>query len=277
MSTEHVAAHYSEGGLLAAIEQGLRAAGKSPGSATIDDLAPVDEFHIGGRPATVALCAQLGIGADTEVLDIGCGIGGTARFIASAFAGRVTGIDLTDEYVEVARELSDWTGLGEMVAFETGSALATPFGDDSFDAAVQLHVGMNIEDKAVMFEEVFRVVRPGGRFGVYDVMRMCDDEHDFPVPWAGDPSISFVDTPAHNREALEAAGFVVTTERDRGSFAVGFFDALESRAAERGGPPPLGLHLIMGSAAPTKIANMIAAVRSGTIAPVEFVCEKPVG
>ena len=165
--------HYGGDDLVSAIEAGLAATGKAPNEATIDDLGPVDEFHVGGRPATLALCEQLGLagGAELSVLDIGCGIGGTARCLASNFDCRVTGIDLTPAYVEAARTLSGWTGLTGRVTFEAGSALAMPFPDDSFDVAVMLHVGMNIEDKAALFAEAARVLRPGGRFGVYDIVR----------------------------------------------------------------------------------------------------------
>ena len=199
---EQIAAHYSDGGLLTAITTGLAAMGKSPSSATIEDLAPVDEFHIGGRGATVELCEQMDVQAESEVIDVGCGIGGTARFISSQFGCHVTGIDLTPEYVEVARTLSDWVGLGERVRFEAGSALEMPFADGSFYRATLVHVGMNIDDKPALFKEVFRVLRPGARFGVYDIMAQDGADHAFPVPWATDSSMSFVEPIPYYREAL---------------------------------------------------------------------------
>lgn len=272
---ERIADHYSGGGLLGAIEAGLAAMGKTASTATIEDLAPVDEFHIGGRPATAKLCEQLDVLAESEVLDIGCGIGGAARFISSTFGCRVAGIDLTPEYVDVARTLSDWTGFGGQLRFEAGSALDMPFEDGRFGAATLLHVGMNIQDKGALFEEVFRVLKPGGRFGVYDVMGEAELDHAYPVPWASNASMSFVDSPSTYRQALESAGFVIKTETNRRHFAVDFFAALKQRMAERGGPPPLGLHLIMGSDAPTKIANMVDAIASNALAPVQVVCEKP--
>jgi SAM-dependent methyltransferase len=274
-NNEQIAAHYSGSGLLSSIEAGLTAMGKTASTATMEDLAPVDEFHIGGRAATTELCEQLGVLAESKVVDIGCGIGGTARFISSTFGCRVAGIDLTPEYVDVARTLSEWTGLGERLRFEAGSALDMPFEDGSFDVATQLHVGMNIQDKGALFEEVFRVLQPGGRFGVYDVMSESEAEHAYPVPWASNSSMSFVDSPSNYRQALESAGFVIRTETNRRDFAVDFFVALKQRTAELDGPPPLGLHVIMGSDAPTKIANMIEAIAASALAPVELVCEKP--
>ena len=269
-----VAAHYSSGRLLAAIEAGVSAMGLTADTVSTDDLGPVDEFHVGGRPATTELVAHLGATSDSRLLDVGCGIGGTARFMASTTGSHVTGIDLTPEYIDVARTLSAWTSLDELTDFEVGSALDMPFDDGSFDGATQLHVGMNIADKASLFREVHRVLKPGAQFALYDIMKMSDGEVTFPVPWAGDASSSFVaDLPTYRRD-LEAAGFDVLTERNRGAFAAEFFTAMRERTATAGGPPPLGLHVIMGPDAPTKVANMIAAITAGTLAPVELICRR---
>ena len=270
---DDIAAHYASGGLLAAIIDGLGRSGTTAERATIDDLAPVDEFHIGGRPATRRLCERIDIGADHHVLDIGCGIGGTARFLASEFGCSVTGIDLTPEYIEVARVLSGWTGLGERTAFTIGSALDTGAVDGTFDRAVQIHVGMNIADKRSLFTEVHRVLRPGGEFGLYDIMSTAPGDVSFPVPWASNPSMSHIEPAAAYRADLEAAGFDVVHVDDRGEFARDFFARLAS--AGDGGPPPLGLHVIMGADAPAKIENMVAAVSAGTLAPTEIVARKP--
>lgn len=264
--------HYGGDGLLMAIEAGLAAAGTSPERATVEDLAPVDEFHVGGRGATTALCDQLDIVPGQEVLDIGCGIGGTARFVASNNSCRVTGIDLNPTYVDVARTLTGWTGLSDRIRFEAGSALELPFDDDSFDRAVQLHVGMNIGDKTGLFAEVARVLRPAGRLAVYDIVRVGTDPIPYPMPWASDESQSFVADPTGYRHALEGAGFVVT-ERDRRQFAVDFFAAQSGGNSSRSGPPPLGVHLIIGSDAPAKLGNLRNAIVDGVLAPMEFICE----
>jgi SAM-dependent methyltransferase len=141
--------HYTRQGLGKAITSALEVVTDGNRPATIEDLAPVDEFHIGGRPATVRLFEQVGLSTSDHVLDVGSGIGGTSRFVAHTFGSRVDGIDLTPEFCEVATELSDLVGLGDRVSFQPGSALDMPFDDNSFDAAFMLHVGMNIEDKAV--------------------------------------------------------------------------------------------------------------------------------
>ena len=271
---EDIARHYGTGGLLDRIRAGLRQAGIDPDRAGPADLKPVDEFHIGGAAATEALLGQAALRPDMAVLDIGCGIGGTTRLIAERVGARVTGIDLTEEFVATARALSETVGLEDRTEFRTGSAIAMPFEDDSFDAALLLHVGMNIADKRALMTEVARVLRPSAAFLVYDVMRTGEGELDFPVPWASTPETSFVATAQEYREAARAAGFEVAQERERRDFALDFFARIQARIAESG-PPPLGIHLLMGETAREKIANTVANIKAGRIAPVEMILRAP--
>lgn len=266
-----VARHYGAADLIGRIKAGLAALGLDPAAVRPEDLSPVDEFHIGGFAATEALAAQMEIAPGAEVLDIGSGLGGTARYLVRRFGARVTGLDLTAAYVETARALSAMVGLGEATRFETGSALAMPFADAGFDAALLVHVGMNIPDKARLFAEARRVLRPGGVFAVYEVMRTGEGELDFPVPWAMDATTSFLATPEEYRAAARAAGFTLTAERERRAFALDFFGRMTARMKKAGGPPPLGIHLLMGESAPEKIANMVANIEAGRIAPVEII------
>lgn len=271
---QDVSQHYTHGDLVAAIRRGIEALGKTTDSVTVDDLAPVDEFHIGGRRASEDFLDQLELDGDRHALDIGCGLGGAARFAASRYGCQVTGIDLTPEYVETANEVCGWVGLAGRVRAQQGSALALPFADGSFDRAYMLHVGMNIADKAKLCSEVGRVLKGGSLFGIYDVMLTGDGELTYPVPWATTPSSSAVAPPGEYRDALEKAGFTVVAERNRREFALAFFDQLRARTAAAGGPPPLGLHILMGRNTPEKVQNMIANIASGKIAPVELIARK---
>jgi SAM-dependent methyltransferase len=271
MPTEgDVARHYTHGSLTEAIRQALEKLGKTPRTVTVDDLAPIDEFHIGGRQASEDFLGQLGVGEGALVLDVGSGVGGTSRFAAMRHGWRLTGIDLTPEYVETARELNHWLGLNERIDLRVGSALDLPFENGRFDAAYMLHVGMNIADKGRLFAEVARVLKPEGSFGVYDVMRTGEGDIAFPVPWAATPATSFLATPADYRAAFAAAGFRVRHERNRREFALSFFEAMQARIAVHG-PPPLGLHVLMGETRAEKVRNMIANVKAGLIAPVEMI------
>jgi len=266
-----VAQHYTHGSLEAAILDGLRRSGKDADRLDPDDLAPADEFHIGGRQATMEFADQLGLRPGMELLDIGSGIGGPARYFAHHRKCRVTGIDLTDEYVRVAGALSQRAGLAGNLKFVQGSALALPFPPGSFDVAYMLHVGMNIADKATLFGQVKRVLKPGGTFGVYDVMRIGSGDLAYPVPWARTAESSFVADAGDYRRLLRDAGFDVQKERERRAFAIEFFKKMQARVAESG-LPPLGLHIAMGADFPHMVRNLVANLENGLLAPIEMIC-----
>lgn len=269
-----VAAHYTTGDLLTRIKAALAAAGADPEAPTPEDLKPVDEFHTGGLAATEDLLAQVEITPETRVLDIGSGLGGTARFIAHRHGATVTGIDLTPLYVETATALSAMAGLGTLTRFEAASALEMPIESGSIDLATMFHVGMNIEDKGALLAEAGRVLAPGGRFALFDVMQIGPGEIAFPVPWAERAELSRVAAPEAYREAAAAAGLTPVAERARGDFALAFFAKVFAHIAEHG-PPPVGIHLLMRETAPQKIQNYVACVERGTIAPVEMIYAKP--
>jgi ubiquinone/menaquinone biosynthesis C-methylase UbiE len=269
-----VSRHYSRQSLTEDIRAGLAALGRTPTAVTIDDLAPVDEFHTGGRRATEDLLDQLELAAAMHVLDVGCGLGGPARLAAARHACRVTGIDLSGDYVAAGNMLSRWVGLERTVTLLQGSALSLPFADRSFDGAWMLHVGMNIDDKERLAGELARVLRPGACLGIYDMMRVGVGELAYPVPWAATAELSALAEPARYRSALEAAGFALTAERDRRDFALDFFAQMRARAAGAAGPPPLGIHLLMGSSTSEKLKNMVGNIAEGRIAPVELISRR---
>ncbi len=273
-SEQTVLRHYAHGALAASIRAALLAAGKDPDAPTTDDLAPLDEFHIGGRTATVELAERLGLEAEARVIDLGCGIGGSARYLADKFRCRVVGVDLSAEYVTVAADLSHRVGLGDYIAYVQASATALPFRAGAFGGAIMLHVGMNIADKAALFAEVRRVLAPGAPFGLYDVMRAGAGELTFPLPWASEPVTSVLESAESYAALLRQAGFHMIALRDRGKAALDTLHRLTARA-QRQGPSPLGLHVIMGPQAQRKVANMTALLAAGVIAPVEMVARAP--
>lgn len=268
-----VARHYAHGSLEQAIFGALSASGKDLSKLTPADLAPIDEFHIGGRQATADLATQVQFASGSHLLDIGSGLGGASRYFAHEYKCRVTGIDLTEEYVRVAEALSRCVGLEKQVSYIHGSALAVPSAPHSFDGAYMLHVGMNVPDKEGLFAEVHRVLKPSGVFAIYDVMR-TEKAGDlaFPVPWASSPDTSFVESAADYRSLLERAGFAIEKERSRREFAIEFFRQMRARAAEADGPPPVGLHILMGTSTTQKVRNMLDNLERGLIEPTEIVC-----
>ncbi|WP_020405824.1 class I SAM-dependent methyltransferase [Hahella ganghwensis] len=269
-----VASHYTHGDLLTAIKTSLADVGKSLDELTIHDLAALDEFHIGGRAATENLLNQLDIEITDHLLDIGCGIGGAARYAAQSFAGRVTGVDLTEEYINTGNEICSWVSLQDRVTLACESALALPYKEQSFDAGYMMHVGMNIEDKACLFSEIYRVLKPGSKFGVYDVMLVGNDEPTFPMPWANTPDTSSLSSPAEYHRLLLQAGFDILATDNRREFALSFFDEMRARMAALEGQPHLGLHTLIGGDMAEKFRNLIAAVTAGVLAPVEVIVIK---
>lgn len=270
-----VTEHYGRGDLTEVIRSGLEKLGLTSDSVGPDDLAPVDEFHIGGRVATEHFLEQLDLRPEDNVLDLGCGLGGASRFTAGHYGCHVTGIDLTPDYIETGTILCAWVGLQTRVRLEQGSATALPYDDHSFDKAYMLHVGMNIADKAALARELFRVVKPGGKLGIYDIMRVGDGDLTFPLPWATEAEGSAVASPQDYKDALMAVGFVLLAEQDRTEFALDFFARLQNAAAKAAGPPALGLHLLMGKSGPAKIRNLIENIAQHRLAPVELIAQRP--
>jgi SAM-dependent methyltransferase len=213
--TSRVRDHYGTPSLSERVDAALVRAGLSEGPIDWSALAPIDEFHTGGLAATREVVSALDPAAGDQVLDVGSGLGGPARLIAAQRECDVTGIDLTPEFVEVAQRLTERTGLSDRVRFVCADALELPFDDAAFDAAVTLHVAMNIADRARLYAEIRRVMRPGGRFALYDVVAGEGEPLTFPVPWARDPDTSFLLTGEQTRAAVAAAGFEEVSFADR--------------------------------------------------------------
>ena len=267
-----VADHYTSGGLTSRVEAALAALGVEPENAAPDDLKPVDEFHTGGVQATDDLLDQLAITKETRVLDIGCGLGGAARHVAHRSGAHVTGVDLTPEFIETARDQCGQVGLADLTEFAVGSALDLPVETGAFDLALMFHVGMNVEDKAGLMFEARRALAKGGVFAIFDVMRAEDEATplDFPVPWSEVAETSFVTPLATYAEAAASAGFELVASRARTQFALDFFAAAFAKAA-KDGPSPLGIHLMMKATAGEKIQNYLTNVKSGRITPTELI------
>jgi SAM-dependent methyltransferase len=262
--------HYGRGRILEAIE---RALGNRTAPLAPADLAPVDEFHVRGREATVELAQRGSVERGARVIDVGSGLGGSARYLAAECGCRVTGIDLTTEYVEAANALAKRVGLAGRVEFVRASALSMPFDDASFDLAWTEHVQMNVADKSAFYREIARVLVPGGRLLFHDIFAGSGGGAHFPAPWADAPSISALVAPDEARAHIERAGMTIVDWEDRSDASLAWFEAMTERLRTRG-PPPLGLHLLMGDTAPTKIANMVRNLAGQRIVVVQGVARK---
>lgn len=266
---ESVERHYGRGRILDGIVAALRTEGKDPAHLAPADLAPVDEFHIRGREGTLELAQRAQLQPGQRVLDVGCGLGGSARHLAAEHGCDVTGVDLTAEYVAAARELTRLVRLDDRVRFEVASALALPFDDAMFDVAWTEHAQMNIEDKRSLYAEVARVLVPGGRLVFHDIFQGDGGTPHYPVPWAEDETTSFLATPAQVRATLEAVGFRVVEWEDQTDTARAWLEA------KLGQPPPaLGIHLLMGANGRAKLENVVRNLREGRIVVLHAVVQK---
>jgi SAM-dependent methyltransferase len=271
MNTEQqVATHYTHGSLLPTILGALKQMGKDPERFAAMDLSTGDELHLGWLPATKALAKDLGLAPGMHVLDVGSGIGGPARYFAEGHKCRVTGIDLTEEFVQSAAELTRRCGLSALVTFRQGSALDLPFEAGTFDAATLIHVGMNIPDKARLFAEVRRVLKPGALFGVYEVMHAGEGDLPYPMPWAMTVETSFVETPETYRRLLGGAGFKIEREENRRTFVLDLAREMKAKI-EKDGMPALNQHALLGPTARERLGNVMATLERGAIAPIQMI------
>jgi SAM-dependent methyltransferase len=260
------------GSLLDRIRSVLVESGKHPNQLSADDLLAVDEFHIRGREATEELAALATVAAGDHVIDVGSGIGGPSRFLASRYGCKVIGVDLTAEYCDVATALAGWTGLAELAQYQQGDALELAFADASFDLAWTQHASMNIRDKDRLFREMFRVVKPGGRIAVYDPVVGNREALEFPVPWSRDGSISFLIDADETRSILEGVGFRIEQWRDVSRKSLDWF--AKNAAAASDARPALGLHLLLGPEWPTMAANMVRNLAAGRLAVIQVIARR---
>jgi ubiquinone/menaquinone biosynthesis C-methylase UbiE len=265
--------HYGRGRILDSILAALRQTGKDPDRLRPEDLAPVDEFHVRGREATVELARRAALGPGTRVLDVGCGLGGSARYLAAEHGCQVTGIDLTQEYVDVANALAGMVGLGDKVACRQASALDLPFEGSAFDVVWTEHVQMNIADKNAFYREIGRVTRPGGMLLFHDIFEGKGGALHYPVPWAEESSISFLSRPGQVRETLEGLGYVIHDWADKSEHSLHWLEAIIGKLGASG-PPPLGTHLLMGANAREKLENAIRNLREGRFVVYQARAEK---
>jgi ubiquinone/menaquinone biosynthesis C-methylase UbiE len=269
---DDVASHYGgDGDLSTAIADSLRRAGKDMDKLTTADLATVDEFHIRARKATLEVVRSLNLAPTSRVLDIGSGLGGPARTLAETAGCHVTGIDITQAFCDAATTLSGWVGLSDRVDFRQGDATSLPFDDAMFDAAMTIHVTMNIAAKDRVFAEARRVLKPGSRFVAYDVLQGEGGEVLYPVPWAREPSISHLATPDEMKTLLTEAGFRILQVEDSTEEGQRWFAEIAGHLAKS--TPAVTFQAFLGNDFPAMAKNQVANLRERRIRTVTYVCE----
>lgn len=266
-----VARHYGESGIGERILSALAGEGIDIAHLTTASLATIDQFHTRGLSATREQADAIAPSSAMHVLDIGCGVGGPARFLAETYGCRVTGIDLTPEYIEVAQMLSRRCRLDHLTAFKQANALDSPFLNATFDLAWCQNVSMNIPDKDALYAEIHRVLKPGAKFAAVEIIAGEHGAPIFPLPWAREPSISFVASAAEMRSSLEGAGFRILTWRDTTSDAV----AISRNPTEQTRRGKLGVSLVAGADFSERSANLARCLAEGRFLSVLLVAERP--
>lgn len=266
--------YYSPNDLYNRIIDGLNEMGKDLSGLTLEDLHPVDEFHIRGTVATNELINLSGFTSDMHILDVGCGVGGSTRRLSHQIGCCVTGVDLSNEYIDAAQRLTQLFDMQERVKFHAASALDLPFEDNSFDGVWSIQMGMNVEDKLSWLKELRRVVKPQGRVVLYEVCANKNTPVYFPVPWAQDSSISYLVEPDLFREVITSAGFEIDVWNDKTDLAQKAFAHMTEPVADPA-LPVLGVHLLVGNDILTKAYNLHRNLDEERVSLIESVAVKP--
>jgi SAM-dependent methyltransferase len=270
---KHIHSYYSPNNLYNKIIDGLNNLGKNLANITPDDLQPVDEFHIRGDIATKELIELGKFTPDMHILDVGCGVGGSTRRLSYETGCYVTGIDLSDEYIDAAERLTQLLKMQDRVKFTIGSALELPYPDNSFDGVWSIQMNMNVEDKQGWLKEMHRVLKPGARAVLYEVCGHEEKPIYFPVPWAQDSSMSFLIPKESFCEMITTTGFKIEVWNDKTELAQNAFARMKEPKGESI-LPELGLHLLIGNDIKTKAYNMRRNLDDACISLIEILAIK---
>lgn len=268
-----IADHWGSGDIFARIMTAMAEAGMRPEDATVESMGPMDHFHARGFPATVDLADRLPAAAGQHLIDIGSGLGGPARYIASRFACNVSGIDITAPFVDAANRLSAMLKMEDQVDFQTGDGQDLPFGDEVFDGGYSQHVTMNVADRPRFFAEAARVLRPGGFFALTEHALGPKGDPHYPLPWSEDGSGAYLIPPDETVALMQQAGFTdIVVEETGPKYVRGYQRAMD--LAAKGQMPKFGIHRLMGETGPQKTVNAARNIEEGRTCPIQLFCRK---
>lgn len=229
---------------------------------TLKHLSMLDQFHLRGAAASMELAREAELIEKDHVLDVGCGIGGPARMLANNYGCTVTGIDITQEFVNTATRLSQLTGMDDKTRFVCGDALALPFPDNTFDAVWTQHVQMNVEDKKKFYGEIHRVLKKEGSLIFHDIFCNHPGSLKYPVPWASSEKISHLISTSQLHQLLTSLGFYIRQTRDQTDAAIGFLSENNEPVTDT---IPFSPQILMGENGREKLSNLLQNFREGKL------------
>jgi MPBQ/MSBQ methyltransferase len=262
--------HYARENIVEKAMKAVQAAGKDPDRLTVDDLAMLDQMHLRGIKATREIARRAKLRKGMRVLDVGSGLGGPARVMAADLGCEVVGVDLTPEFVAAAKDITKRLDLTNLVGFQEADAANLPFDDHTFDAATSMTAFMNMPDKAAVYEEVHRVLKPGGRLVQIETLQGPKGEPYYPTLWARDASYSFLISPKEARAIIENAGFKVLAFDNDDQASLEWASKMQEKMKAEG-PGGVGPHVIHGPEILENMSNTIRSIAEGraTVAVIE--------
>ena len=260
---QNIENHYLKEELYEDILNRLKEQGIDLNEVKRSDIAGVDEFHVRGAAVSKELADSSNLEGAT-VLDVGCGLGGPCRMLADEYNCQVTGLDLSNEYIRTAKELSKLVKLDSKTSFIQGDATSLPFEDNAFDVIWTQHVQMNIPNKEKFYSEISRVLKSGGHFLYYEILKKGDGEVNYPMPWASTSEISFLFKETEMDNFLTKFGLTKEQSNDQTIYGIDFLDALFAKLKEFG-PPKIGLNALMGETTKQKLVNVLGHLKSGEL------------
>jgi len=264
---------WTRGDLYSRINQAMSDSGLNNKKLEIEDLFPIDQYHARGIGATKDLGKRMPITKNQKILDVGCGLGGPARYYAKEFKCHITGVDITPSFIEIGNNFNRLTSMSTMVDLYVGNGEKLEFEDEVFDGAYSQHVTMNISDRMKFFSEIYRVLKKGSFFAFTEHGLGPECDPIFPLPWADNQEMSFL-LPLENTNAiLKEIGFQKIKIIETGDKYIAGYEKLIQKQP-KSEKPTLGIHVIGGSSMHERSINSMRSIKENRTLPFEIVCEK---
>jgi ubiquinone/menaquinone biosynthesis C-methylase UbiE len=239
----------------------------------IEELFSIDQYHARGIAATFDLAKRMPIKKNQSILDIGCGLGGPARYYAKEFQCIITGIDITPSFIEIGNEFNKITSMSNKVKLKIGDGEILDFKNEIFDGAYSLHVTMNISDRKKFFSEAFRVLKKGSFFAFTEHGLGAEGNPIFPLPWADTEEMSYLMPLEQTILLLKEIGFSNIEIIETGEKYISGYEKLTKSSSEKN-KPILGIHVIGGESMQARSVNSMKSIRENRTLPFEIVCKK---